>query len=73
MGGKWENGRGGRALGLLRGLGLNETRCVVGPRKGGSSGGEQVCESVSCSSCDLDVFGILVFGLRPGICILGVQ
>lgn len=33
--------------------------------------GGQVCESVSCSACDLDVFGILVFGpqtrnLHPG-------
>lgn len=34
-------------------------------------GGGQVCESVSCSACDSDVFGILVFGpqtrnLHPG-------
>ena len=41
MGGKWGGGKGGRekkgweSLGLLQGFSLNETRCVVGPVRGG--------------------------------------
>lgn len=33
--GKREGGKGWESLGLLRGFSLNETRCVVGPVRGG--------------------------------------
>lgn len=50
-------GEGWGSLGLLRGFGLNETRCVVGPGKR-RGGGVCVCVNL----CDLDRFGISVFG-----------
>lgn len=57
-------GKGWESLGLLRGFILNETRCVVGPVRGGRGGywekrwtRVRVCVCVFCP-CDLDRFGI---------------
>lgn len=60
-------------MGLLRGLGLNETRCVVGPRKGGVVERSKCVNLLAVPPAIWTYLEFWYLGRRPGICILGVQ
>lgn len=69
MGGKWENGRDRRALGLFAGVRFKQNQVCCGT-------GEEGSKCVNLLAVPPAIWTYLEFwylGRRPGICIPGVQ